>query len=167
MCNHPQKYYSTGHGDFSEADAEISYLIKIIEKCGYLTLASCQDDDGDIYLVFSRDEFEELILYCFEKYDEDVIDFKNDEIDEIPYSLYNFLQHKCRRDFMFPDYHIFHDGEDLIYDEEKIVFHVTLRFPKELRDEFIELWEDIYSWKLDSNFNQEEYDNPINIIETM
>lgn len=112
---HKQVSVKDNRGYTVEVDEGMVDILKLFWDRDFDTVMSCEDNNGTIWINFWLSAFKEFAraaIYCQDD------------------SLYNFLIYKCDTTILFDDEN----------DEERVEFSVSVRFDKELRDEFMQCW---------------------------
>ena len=137
MTNHPQvtvDYF----GYPIKVDEGMVELLQLIWKAGYETNNSCQDNHGNIWIAFDN-------VYQFHKMVQMAHDYDlkvNDEVWTTD-TLKNFLDENVKTVINIGD-----DGhveDDEYFPGPNIELHVSIRFPKEKKEEFIRLWRETFN----------------------
>ncbi|CAN5656289.1 hypothetical protein BH23THE1_BH23THE1_32100 [soil metagenome] len=101
-----------------KVDAGIANLLKLIWKEGVRTYNSCQDNLGKIYIEMDLDDFKSIVEIS-----------KHQNRD-----FFNFMEGYCQCNVHFTD------TMDDSHIQPDIVWTASIKFDKDLKDEFIKLW---------------------------
>ena len=119
-------------GDIIEVDEGIVDLLQMIWKSGFDTLLSCEDNiDNCIWINFELSDFKRIMKSAYSMKREG--------------GIYDFVQEKSHSIY-------FHFHDDGCTDEtdnwiqgDNLYFDVSLRFNKDLKNEFMVLWKETFS----------------------